>query len=444
NWNDKTRSTLKEDYKTMIRAFQALDTSPTIYMCLPCYLPEGNTHGSDASLTSGVIPTVKAVAKEMGVEVIDCHTPFVGRDWLLGDLLHPNDLGYTLLSYVIGSHIKKNYPKPKTGAFWTVAKQSRLSFLEEEPTRYARLTDNSSTTYEMLPAATKDTLQYQLTEPIIATAYSITCGTMPDATPKSWTLYASLAGTSWTKVHEVKNADFNPHETRLFALPSTTTARRYWRFVITTGDSVDSKIHELQLFGAPRSMRQSLLRGGGGTWSAQAQTVAGQGVEKLSDGKMGADKYCTQVESGTTLWVQYDAPEEWTVTGYGLISGDYTRRDRWPTSWTLTGSNDGKTWKTIDTRSSQFFGGVSSLMEYEISAPASYKSYRLTFRNLTAGSYLELSELQLYGSPTTAVTSVQSSAILPTPWYRLDGTASAQPAGKGIFIKDGKKVARLK
>lgn len=445
NWNDKTRSTLKEDYTTMVRAFQALSTKPTIYMCLPCYLPEGNTHGRDSYLTTGVIPIIQQVAEETGVEVIDCHTPFVGRDWLLGDLLHPNDLGYTLLSYVIGKNIKKNYPKPASGAYWTVAPQNRLTYLEEEPTTYVKLTDNGKSTYEQVNVG--DTLTYHLTEASLITAYSITCGGDVATAPTGWLLQCSSNGSTWRKVEERKDADFNPYETRIFPITTPITAgARYWRLIIQNAASETVRIHELQLFGAPRTLRKSMLRGGGGKWTAQAQTVSNEGVTKLSDGQMGASKFCTKVEEGNTLWVRYDAPEEWRIEGYGLISGDYAQRNRWPTSWKLEGSNDGgATWHTIDARSNQFFGGQSSLMEYTVGTPASYKTYRLTFRNLTTNQYIELSELQFYGMTTADYESaIQPVIAAPTTdgqWYTLQGKKIRRPSQKGVYIQNGKKVA---
>ncbi len=444
NWNDKTRSTLKEDYTTMVRAFQALSASPTIYMCLPCYLPEGNTHGSDANLTTGVIPIIRQVAEETGVNVIDCHTPFVGRGWLLGDLLHPNDLGYTLLSYVIGKEIKAKYPKPKTGAYWTVAPQSRLSFREEEPA-VPELTDNSKSSYATFTADKNDTLTYHLTDATLATAYSLTCSSDPSNAPTSWILQCSSTGTSWRKVHEMTNADFNPYETRIFPITTPiTTGARFWRLIITGGASEEIRIHEFQLFGAPKTLHKSLLKGSKGTWSAQFQTISNEGVTRLSDGQTGSYKYCTKVESGTTMWVRFDAPEEWTLTGYGLISGDYKRRNRWPTTWTLYGSNnDGASWQTIDSRTSQFFGGESSLMEYNIASPASYKSYRLLFRNLTEGDYLELSELLFYGSTTADAVEQMEANQAPTAkhWYTLDGIPTERPTKKGVYIVGGKKVS---
>lgn len=448
NWNDKTRSTLKQDYTTMVKDFQALSTTQKIFMCLPCYLPEGNTHGKDEYLTQGVIPIIREVAEECGCEIIDCHTPFVGRDHLLGDLLHPNDLGYTLLAYVIGKQIKVNYPKPKAGAYQNVAPQSRLSYLSTDSDSQSNITDCSRTTCVTLLADATDTLTYHLNENTLATAYSITCGVDPLTAPRSWVLQCSSTGTSgWRKVHEMKDADFNPYETRVFHITTPiSTGAKHWRLIINQSNGQDMKIYELQLFGAPRLLHKSLLKGAKGTWSAQSQTIANEGVTKLSDGVMGASKYCTKVESDGTLWVRYDAPEAWTLTGYGLISGDYRLRNRWPSSWKLEGSNDdGENWQLINSQSNQFFGGISSLMEYTISAPASYKSYRLTFRNLKANQYLELAELQFYGMTTTEWETVVypiDAQISPErgQWYQLNGCPVKYPTQRGIYIKDGKKV----
>jgi hypothetical protein len=122
-----------------------------------------------------------------------------------------------------------------------------------------------------------------------------------------------------------------------------------------------------------------------------------------------------------------------------------------PQDWNLAGTNDGVTWTTIDSRSSQdkFPNATDKLAkncsysEYAIATPSAYKSYRLIVtkggRTATSsnksGSYynaFQIGEMQLWGyeSPTTPCELHGGYTLFPTAKYlNSSGTILTETAG---------------
>jgi hypothetical protein len=84
----------------------------------------------------------------------------------------------------------------------------------------------------------------------------------------------------------------------------------------------------------------------------------------------------------------------YTITS-GNVAGD-------PSSWTLQGSNDGSTWRDLDTRSGQAFTWRLYTRPFTIARPGNYSRYRL---KLTANS----------GEATTTIAELELLAAAPEP-----------------------------
>lgn len=135
-----------------------------------------------------------------------------------------------------------------------------------------------------------------------------------------------------------------------------------------------------------------------GTLSAQYQTGSPTGEEytKLIDNKNNT-KYLTFHASG---WIQYQAPSSYVVKSYTITSAnDFPERD--PLSWTLQGSNNGSTWTTIDTRSNQDFPNRFQTRVFRFTNSTAYQYYRFNLSN-NSGTILQLAEIELYGTASTA------------------------------------------
>jgi len=86
--------------------------------------------------------------------------------------------------------------------------------------------------------------------------------------------------------------------------------------------------------------------------------------------------------SGTKGWLQYDLGHTETVLRYTVGVND-VKPERDPKDWQFQGSNDGSTWKTLDTQSSQAFANRYKLKTYTVAHPDAYRYYRL---NITANN----------------------------------------------------------
>ncbi|MDT0438374.1 MULTISPECIES: GH92 family glycosyl hydrolase [Streptomyces] len=85
-----------------------------------------------------------------------------------------------------------------------------------------------------------------------------------------------------------------------------------------------------------------------------------------------------------------DLPVQGPVKGlqYTLTSSkDHTRA---PTGWTLQGSDDGTTWKTLDTRSGQSFAWDRQTRAFSVASPGTYAKYRLVLDGESVLSEVEL------------------------------------------------------
>jgi len=103
--------------------------------------------------------------------------------------------------------------------------------------------------------------------------------------------------------------------------------------------------------------------------------------------------------SGTTIW---QVAGNQTITfnfgvGYSLKVNSYKvwngNSGFYSNSWTLSGSNDGTNWTSLDVRA---VVGLISGSEYTISSPAFYQYYKIVVSD-AYGSYSTFNELEFYG-----------------------------------------------
>jgi hypothetical protein len=134
----------------------------------------------------------------------------------------------------------------------------------------------------------------------------------------------------------------------------------------------------------------------GGTTLASINTGSQVGGSDTAfDRDSGSKWHCYNSPSG---WIQYDfgAGNEQVVKRYTINSADEPDRD--PTSWQFQGSQDGSTWTTLDTQSSQSFITEQAQNTYNIGNTTAYRYYRLNITANNGGtSGVAISELGLLG-----------------------------------------------
>ena len=106
NW--QYSETFKDDLKTLVRSFQNLSSHPVVYLCLP--IPPAYTQWgiNDSTIVKGVIPAIKAVAKEMKLPVINLYKAFKPHLNLLPDGIHPNEEGAVIIAEELCNVLSKD------------------------------------------------------------------------------------------------------------------------------------------------------------------------------------------------------------------------------------------------------------------------------------------------------------------------------------------------
>lgn len=86
------------DYSDLVDVFAKLPSSPRIYVCRPCPVPEPGRWGINEANIQVEIPLVDKLAEEKGLGVIDMHAALVDHPELQRDQVHPNDAGALLMA----------------------------------------------------------------------------------------------------------------------------------------------------------------------------------------------------------------------------------------------------------------------------------------------------------------------------------------------------------
>ena len=88
-----------EDGVSLVRRFQALPTSPQIYLCTPTPIaPARRERAANQMLQAVVTPAIREIARQTGAQVIDLQAVFPNTQRLLPDTTHPNLKGNRLIA----------------------------------------------------------------------------------------------------------------------------------------------------------------------------------------------------------------------------------------------------------------------------------------------------------------------------------------------------------
>ena len=89
------------DYTALIDTFLALDSHPIIYPCLPPPAFSEQYGIRDSIITADIIPMIRQVAVQKGVEVVDFYTPLLDDRALFPDGIHPNKDGLWIIAQIL-------------------------------------------------------------------------------------------------------------------------------------------------------------------------------------------------------------------------------------------------------------------------------------------------------------------------------------------------------
>ena len=140
--------------------------------------------------------------------------------------------------------------------------------------------------------------------------------------------------------------------------------------------------------------------------TASASAILGAGLEAWhafdKETVTSDDNFYGSPSPADGSWLQYDfgADNASLIGGYAITTRNSgygnsgSALSQAPTAWTLAGSNDGTTFTTIDTLTSQSFT-AGQTRTFTLSLPAQYRVYRWTWTATPAGGAVVLPKIQL-------------------------------------------------
>ncbi|WP_420370438.1 GH92 family glycosyl hydrolase [Curtobacterium sp. L1-20] len=130
--------------------------------------------------------------------------------------------------------------------------------------------------------------------------------------------------------------------------------------------------------------------------TADAENPPNEVAANLADGSA-SSKWLAFQKTGV---ITYRLDQAETLAKYSLTSAnDSPGRD--PKAWTVSGSNDGTTWTTVDTQSGQAFSGRGTTNDYSAATPGSYSQYRLTISQNSGDGLTQLADWSISDGSTT-------------------------------------------
>ena len=100
NW-DVYQDEFYGDYVAMVDTFSTGDNPPEIWACLPPPAFSVQWDIRDSVIVNGIIPVIEQVIVDKGLNRLDFRTPFLGKNELFPDDIHPNLEGHRLMAKIL-------------------------------------------------------------------------------------------------------------------------------------------------------------------------------------------------------------------------------------------------------------------------------------------------------------------------------------------------------
>ena len=182
-------------------------------------------------------------------------------------------------------------------------------------------------------------------------------------------------------------------------------ATRNLRYEITQLDVPEAKRFELNQFKSEKWSSRDR-----NNISARGEHLPYQGANKAFDGDT-QTKWLDFSPQGS--WIQYDFYVPSDVSSYTLTSaGDAPMRD--PKDWQLLGSNDGKSWTTLDARADELWSKRHEPRSFTIQDNAAFRFYRLNIlavRDVQDANSVQIAEIEFITAPSANASGGQARFV---------------------------------
>lgn len=217
----------------------------------------------------------------------------------------------------------------------------------------------------------------------------------PDRNPVTWKVSGSNDKENWTLLDDQKNnASMGDEDQEEYRFKPTFNGKfRYFRFeFIRMAGSTRIQLSEINLYKTAKAAIKATFVSGSGRDGKESAAMASDGLFYT--------KWCLDEPRQMPYNIVLDAGEQAIVSEYSFVTGDDTHDypDRNPITWKVSGSNDQKSWTTLDEQKFNRRLRDENEQEYRFKTAnqSPYRYYRFEFIRMTDGTRLQLSEIKLY------------------------------------------------
>ena len=252
-------------------------------------------------------------------------------------------------------------------------------------------------------------ISWQMKKPIILKKYTLTTAndseTYSYRNPKSWHLYGSNNGTSWTQIDTVTDSGIEAKNSKSYTYETDIQESYQYYLIQFEGNGTNYygfQLAEISLNGDVADVDKEMgedLSSYYDSIFASATTAKGNGDEtpfNLFDGR----KESKLFEFSNQFSIAWKMKQDTTLYSYSLTTANDNEayKGRNPKSWILYGSSDGTNWEKIDTVNNSGMEDVNfKTYNYTVDKVGSYRYYKLDVK-AGYGSSVQLSEISLKGA----------------------------------------------
>ena len=222
--------------------------------------------------------------------------------------------------------------------------------------------------------------------------YSLTSAQdSPNSDPKSWVLYGSNDKKNWNSLDKQSDQKFTKRgESKEYAIANEEEYKYYKLEINTNHGAPTTHIAEwgMQAYSVIVDNGIANMPPGGGVITPQYSFyTSGFDVGLMVDSKP-ETKYVTPYKSFYVLWTSHQA----TLINYYSLTSANDSPESDPKSWVLYGSNNKKTWVSLDEQTNQEFTTRGEEKQYTIENDTKYIFYKLDIKSNQGASSTQIAE----------------------------------------------------
>ncbi len=268
--------------------------------------------------------------------------------------------------------------------------------------------------------------------------------------PKAWTFLGSNDGSTWTQLDARSGVTWTAGEVKDFSFEND-TKYAYYKFNCTeiSGTNDYMMLWEIQFLYDAGIVLTDLTTSTSGSVSSASATHGSYPASKAFDGNRANTngRWLSSIDDHMYLVYRFNdatAVNAIRVWNGSDSAGGWNSTGRAPKTWTFSGSNDGETWTTLDTQTSETgWAANGESRYYQFANNTAYSYYKYDCTALNGGTdYLQLWELEFYYINTDApVLGTIDLTRTGAAEYSLSATEDVNAADISYILSDGETVS---